>query len=396
MKTTNHVQNTVGDDFSGSGLRQVRVKTAERGQEYDVKVGSGLLARVGSEARQILIANARRIFVVSNRKVFGLYGEQLVKNLGREDFQVRHFLIGEGERFKSVRTLERALHALAGSGLERSDAILALGGGVVGDLAGLAASLYLRGIAFVNVPTTLLAQVDASVGGKTAVNLPTGKNLVVAFYQPGLVLIDTETLSTLPPRELTAGWCEAIKQGAVGSREIFDEICDYLAFEPTIKPLESSAQLNQIIASQVAFKARIVEGDEREAVENDTSRSRRILNFGHTVGHALEAVTRFRRFRHGEAVGYGMLAAAEISASLNLLDSADVKILRRAVSLAGTLPPAQDVEKSGTLKAITGDKKSVGGSIQWILLERIGKARVVDGREISADIINRALESVIK
>lgn len=381
--------------LSENEVHDVRVRCNEQNHAYSVKVGAGLLAQSGGEIRQILPRQARRIFVVSNRKVFHLYGERLVESLRAENFKVAIWLIGDGERFKSFRTLERTLRALAESGLERTDAIVALGGGVVGDLAGFAASLYLRGIAFINVPTTLLAQVDASVGGKTAINLPTGKNLVGTFYQPRLVLIDTETLSTLPAREITAGWCEAVKQGAVGDRKLFDETCLFLSEQPTNKSLEISARLNRLIAAQVAFKASIVEGDEREDIGDASRRSRRVLNFGHTIAHALEAVTAFRRFRHGEAVGYGMLAAGEISASLGLLDASELKLLRRGVSLAGTLPPAKDLEQAAVLKALAGDKKSVDGSIQWILLERLGKARIVGGQKIPVPTLCAAIQAAL-
>lgn len=394
MSTANFTQSPT-ETSPENRVRDVQVRCKKQNQAYGIKVGAGLLTRAGVEVREILPRQTRRIFVVSNRKVFGLYGERLIKSLRAEDYKTVSWLIGEGERSKSLRTLSRTLAALAASGLERSDAIVALGGGVVGDLAALAASLYLRSIAFVNVPTTLLAQVDASVGGKTAVNLPTGKNLVGTFHQPRLVLIDTETLSTLPAREITAGWCEAVKQGAVGDRKLFDETCRFLSEQTMDKSLETSERLNQLIASQVAFKASIVEGDEREDIKNASSSSRRILNFGHTIAHALEATTNFRRFRHGEAVGYGMLAAGEISARLELLDVDDLKLLRRAVSLTGRLPPAKDLNQSDVLKAVAGDKKSVDNSVQWILLEQIGKARIVDGREIPARVLRDALRAAL-
>lgn len=397
MSTVNFAESpTETQSGTRNEMRRVKVRCTEAGQQYDVKVGAGLLARAGVEVRQVLRRQTRRIFVVSNRKVFGLYGERLVESLRAENYEIASWLIGEGERSKSLRTLARTLAALAASGLERSDAIVALGGGVVGDLAGLAAALYLRGIAFINVPTTLLAQIDASVGGKTAVNLPpAGKNLVGAFHQPRLVLADTETLATLPPREMTAGWCEAIKHGAIGDRELFDETCRYLAEHPTSEPLEISARLNRLIAAQISFKASIVEGDERENIDDTSPRSRRVLNFGHTIAHALEAATGFRQFRHGEAVGYGMLAAGEISARLGLFDVDELNLLRRAVSLAGTLPPAKDVNRSAVLKAVAGDKKSVDDSVRWILLEKLGNARIVDGREIPARLLREALRAAL-
>src|SRR5439155_13101588 len=195
--------------------------------------------------------------------------------------------------------------------------------GVVGDLAGFAAATYLRGIAFVQVPTTLLAQIDASVGGKTGVNLPAGKNLVGAFHQPHLVVIDIQTLRTLPQRELTAGWCEAVKQGAVGSRRLFDQTDRLLSsngtdFSLCFEKEESQTEVCDAIAAHCSFKAAIVAGDEREDIGRTDRRSRRILNFGHTTAHALEKLTGYRRFRHGEAVGYGILVAGEISKNVGI------------------------------------------------------------------------------
>lgn len=185
----------------------------------------------------------------------------------------------------------------------------------MGDLAGFAAAVYLRGVPFVQIPTTLLAQIDSSVGGKTGVNLPAGKNLIGCFHQPSAVIVDVETLTTLPPRELVAGWCETIKQGAVGSRKLFKQTTDFLRLFDSKSPLCSS-QLEDLIACHCSFKAAIVASDEREDIVRRDHRSRRILNFGHTIGHALEAVTSYRRFRHGEAVGHGILVAGELSKNL--------------------------------------------------------------------------------
>jgi 3-dehydroquinate synthase len=271
--------------------------------------------------------------------------------------------------------------------------VVALGGGVVGDLAGLASSLYLRGLAFLQVPTTLLAQIDASVGGKTAVNLEAGKNLAGTFQQPLAVLIDTRTLASLPRRELTAGWCEAVKQGAAGSRPLFDKTCRFLRREREKTP--SAAQLEELIAAQCAFKARVVMGDEREALARTDHLSRRILNFGHTTAHALEAVTRYRRFRHGEAVGYGMIVAGEVSVGLGLLDPSELELLRAAVRWCGQLPRADDLDQDMILSALAHDKKSTGGHVKWVLLERLGRARIVDEREIPPRLLRASLRAAL-
>jgi 3-dehydroquinate synthase len=374
-------------------VQRVRVRVSSRQEVYEIRIGAGTLALLGDVARRSLSAHARRLIIVSNEKVFDLYGKQVVKTLNAKDFNVAHWLMNDGERYKTSATLSRLLDFLSESGLERSDAVVALGGGVVGDLAGFAAAVYLRGIAFLQVPTTLLAQVDASVGGKVAVNTSAGKNLVGAFHHPRAVLIDTDTLQTLPPRELTAGWCESLKQGAAGRRHLFDETYGFLAVPHPEKAAAQSKRLEQLIAAQVAFKASIVAGDEREDVTRDDRRSRRILNFGHTTAHALESVTRYRVFRHGEAVGYGMLVAGEISKRLGLLASSELELLRDAVRLCGRLPRADDLDEEKILSRIGHDKKMVGGHVKWVLLERIGRARIVDGKEIGKSLLRSSLRA---
>ena len=374
----------------------MRVRLRARREEYEVSIGAGLLARLGEAARRVLPTDARRAFLISNRKVFDLYGARAQGSLGAAGFAAEVLLIGDGERHKSLATLERALAAFHEAGLERADAVVALGGGVVGDLAGLAAALYLRGLAFLQVPTTLLAQVDASVGGKVAVNTSAGKNLVGAFHHPRAVLIDTDTLRTLPRRELTAGWCESVKQGAAGDRALFDETYDFLRASPPGGAAPHPRKLAQLIAAQVAFKAAVVAGDEREDVGRTDSRSRRILNFGHTTAHALEAVTRYRRFRHGEAVGHGMLVAGEISKRLGLLDASELELLRDAVRLCGRLPPADDLDEAEILGRILHDKKVVGGRVKWVLLERLGRARIVDGGEITRQVLRASLRAGLR
>jgi len=381
-------------------MRRVVVRLKER--SYPIDVGPGVLSTLGAVARAHLPAEAARVAVVSNPRVFALYGADAAATLRGAGFAVSHWLMGDGERFKSLRTAERCLHFLSGSKLERADAVVALGGGVVGDLAGFAASVYLRGVAFLQVPTTLLAQFDSSVGGKTGVNTRAGKNLVGAFHQPRAVVVDTDTLRTLPRRELTAGWCEALKQGAVGDRRLFERTRRFLERGPRREEEEESRQgsrleeeLAEIVAAQCAFKARIVAGDEREDLSRTDARSRRVLNFGHTVGHALEAVTNYRRFRHGEAVGHGMIAAAEISKRLGLLDVSELESLRGAVRAAGLRPAAGGLDVAAIVAAIGADKKAVGGSVRWVLLERIGRARVVDGREVPARVVRESIRAAL-
>ena len=374
----------------------VSVRLPARQRNYEIKIGAGTLSALGRETRAVLGPQSRRAALISNPIVFKHYGKTARQSLKAADFKITHWLMPEGERHKSLKSLSQALTFLTASGLERGDVVVALGGGVVGDLAGFAAATYLRGIAFVQVPTTLLAQIDASVGGKTGVNLPAGKNLVGAFHQPRLVMIDTQTLRTLPGRELTSGWCEAVKQGAVGSRKLFDQTNRLLgrsSIDFSLCGEESQTEVCATIAAHCRFKAGIVAGDEREEIGRADRRSRRILNFGHTTAHALEKLTGYRRFRHGEAVGYGMLVAGEISKSLGMLASGELESLREAVRRCGPLPRADDLSIDEITAAMKGDKKSVAGVTRWVLLERIGRARIVDGNQIDQRTLRSSLRA---
>lgn len=376
-------------------MPRLQVRTRGRQHEYQIRIGRGILPEAGNIARGCFGKRTERIALISNPKVFSLYGSTVSKSLLSSGFSVSNWLIGDGERYKSVRTAERTLRFLNAARIERSDGVVALGGGVVGDLAGFAAAVYLRGVPFLQIPTTLLAQIDSSVGGKTGVNLPTGKNLIGCFHQPSAVILDVETLTTLPSRELVAGWCETIKQGSVGSRKLFKQTTDFLALLNS-KSVLISSQLEDLIASHCAFKASIVAADEREDISRYDTRSRRILNFGHTIGHALEAVTNYRRFRHGEAVGHGILAAGELSKNLGLLDQSELELLSHAVRLCGPLPSARDLDESTVISAIAHDKKRTAGHVQWILLERIGRPRIVDGKEINDAVLRKSLRHALR
>jgi 3-dehydroquinate synthase len=380
-------------------MQRVHVRLQAQPTRYDIGIGSGLIAEAGARVRTVLGAGAQRAAVISNKTVFELFGDTIVRALGSSNFQVTVWLMKDGEQHKSMRSLEQALRFFSQSGIERNDVVIALGGGVVGDLAGFAAATYLRGIAFIQIPTTLLAQIDASVGGKVAVNMPSGKNLVGAFHQPQLVLIDLDTLRTLPRRELTAGWCEAVKQGAVGDRKLFDRTVRLLqngTSTPGVHNGGMRTQLSATIAAHCRFKALIVAGDERESTVRNDARSRKILNFGHTTAHALEMVTSYKRFRHGEAVGYGMLVAGEISKNLGMLTPDALESLREAVRACGRLPAANDIEMNRLIGAMKSDKKSIAGSVKWVLLESIGKGRIVDGREVTTQILRKALRDGLR
>jgi 3-dehydroquinate synthase len=375
-------------------LPRLQVHTSGRDHKYEIRIGRGILSEAGLIVRDCLGQQVQRLALISNPKVFSLYGSAVCKRLEASGFYVSHWLIGDGERNKSIRTTEKAIRFLNESRIERSDGVIALGGGVVGDVAGFAAAIYLRGVPFVQIPTTLLAQIDSSVGGKTGVNLPAGKNLIGCFHQPSAVIVDVETITTLPPRELVAGYCETIKQGAVGSRKLFKQTTDLLRLFDS-KGLSLSSQLEEFIAAHCAFKASIVAEDEREDIARRDHRSRRILNFGHTIGHALEAVTNYRRFRHGEAVGHGVRVAGELSKNLGLLEQSELELLNEGVRLCGPLPCASDLDCNAIANAIVLDKKSSGGHVQWVLLERIGRAQIVDGKVISQRVVRQSLHNAL-
>jgi 3-dehydroquinate synthase len=376
-------------------LPRLQVRTKARPHEYEIRIGRGILSEAGRVARRCLGKQSQRIALISNRKVFSLHGSFVVKSLQAEGFSVTPWLMGDGEQQKSVQTAEKILRFLSETGIERSDGVVALGGGVVGDVAGFTAAIYLRGVPFIQIPTTLLAQIDSSVGGKTGVNLPNGKNLVGSFHQPGAVVIDIETLTTLPARELGAGWCECVKQGAVSSRKLFKQTTDFLKLFQS-QGVVASPQLEELIASHCAFKASIVAADEREDLARRDHRSRRILNFGHTIAHALEVVTNYRRFRHGEAVGHGMLVAGQLSKNLGLLKQSELELLSQAVSRCGLLPTAGDLDEGVVIDAIGQDKKRIAGHVQWVLLERIGHPRIVDGKEITLGLLRKSVREGLR
>ena len=335
----------------------------------------------------------RRVLVISNNRVFRLYGADIVASLKRSKLKIFEWLMPEGERFKSFSVLEKAVSFLGTNSFERNDLVVALGGGVVGDLAGFAAAIYLRGIPFVQVPTTLLAQIDSSVGGKTGINLPVGKNMVGAFYQPPVVAIDTETLLSLPKRELVAGFCEMVKQSLVADESMFKSTMETLErFQTDTKSIQSF-EFESLIAKNCKFKASIVANDERESTKRSDTKSRRILNFGHTTAHALEAITNYRVFRHGEAVGYGMLVAGEISKNLGLLGTDELESLHEAVRLCGPLPRANHLDVNEIIRSLQHDKKSVAGKINWVLLEGIGRPRIVEGSQVSARVLRLSLRT---
>jgi len=321
-------------------MQHLEISLKQEAKRCEIFIGRGVRRDLGKLVREGLDSQPRRIGIISNKRVFSLYGAEILTALKGYNYKVFPWLMPEGERYKSFDMLERAVGFLGETSFERNDVVVALGGGVVGDLAGFAAAIYLRGIPLVQVPTTLLAQIDSSVGGKTAVNLLFGKNLVGAFHQPRVVVVDSQTLATLPPRELVSGFCEMVKQSLVSSCKLFARTKGFLEEANGRRDLLLTPEFEELIALHCSFKASIVRNDEHESAKRADRRSRRVLNFGHTTAHALETITKYRRFRHGEAVGHGMLVAGEISKNLGLLTGAELESLREAVALCGPLPSA--------------------------------------------------------
>jgi len=372
-------------------MHRLEISIKQTARRSEINIGSGIRRDLGK-----LLPQKGRVGIISNPRVFDLYGRDVQRSLKAAGFKTLEWLMPEGERYKSFSVLEKAVTFLSENRFERDDLVMALGGGVVGDLAGFAAAIYLRGLPLIQVPTTLLSQIDSSVGGKTGINLPTGKNLVGAFHQPSSVFIDTETLASLPPRELVSGFCEMVKQSLISDTSLFEMTVNCLQKQATNGDLLRSAEFENLIAAQCSFKASIVANDERESTSRTDVKSRRVLNFGHTTAHALETITNYRYFRHGEAVGYGMLVAGELSRNLGLIDSGELKTLRDAVSLCGPLPRAANLDTGAIMHALKHDKKSVDGQINWVLLEGIGRPKIVEGRLISAKSLRLSLEAGLR
>lgn len=391
----------MADRFSGMNvIKKIGVCAAAAAREYEISVGGGLLSEAGPWARASLGETSRKVLIVSNPKVFGLYGTDLADSLSAAGFDVSVWLMSDGERFKNLRSAEKLIGALGRNAIGRSDAVVALGGGVVGDLAGFAAAIHLRGIRFLQIPTTLLSMIDSSVGGKTGVNTRFGKNLLGAFHQPAGVLVDVTALGTLPRRELVAGFCEAAKHCAL-DESLLERLRGFLqtfgtnGFKRRIEDARFVSDLSRLVADQVAFKARIVAGDQFEDVSRTDASSRKILNFGHTLGHALEKATGFRYFKHGEAVGLGVLFAARLSNSLELLDVNELNLLNDVVRLCGKLPDTRHIQAEDVIGAFASDKKTIAGNLQWILLKGIGNPMIVANDKIPEMSIRKCLDEIL-
>jgi 3-dehydroquinate synthase len=355
--------------------RPLAIDVATPSRTYAVTIADGGLAEIGRVLDRIG-APARR-FIVSSPLVWRLHGPALARALGGAEPPI---LVPDGERFKHLATVSRIYDALVRANADRASTLVTFGGGVIGDMAGFAAATYLRGVALIHVPTTLLAQVDSAIGGKVGVNHPQGKNLIGAFYQPHAVVVDPSVLGTLPRREFRAGLYEVIKYGMTSSAALFDRI----GAERKAIFSRAPESLTPVIAESCRIKATIVAADETEAGP------RRVLNFGHTAGHALETVTKYRRYRHGEAVAYGMLVAAELAAGRGALAERDRAALAELIASLGPLPPIADVSSSSIIDGMRHDKKMVAGRLHFILPTAVGAATIVD------DVTEKEMRAALK
>jgi 3-dehydroquinate synthase len=368
--------------FAGRALPKVRIINAVQTiqvdvghSRYPIVIGSGLLTN-----RELLDAHirGRDLLIVTNTTIARLYLAKLVQSLGQR--RLGECILPDGEQHKTLQTAGWVIDALVGAKMNRDATVLALGGGVVGDIAGFAAACYQRGIGYVQIPTTLLAQVDSSVGGKTGVNHSGGKNLIGAFYQPQSVIADTDTLASLPDRELRAGIAEVIKYGCVWDPLLFDWLDNNM-----VKLLGRDVDaLTYSIARSCEIKATVVAKDERE------QNLRAILNFGHTFGHAIEAATSYETYLHGEAVGLGMLVAADLSHRVGLIDGAIRDRVRHILESAGLPTETPRIGAEKALELMQMDKKVLAGALRLVLLAKLGRAIM------TADYSHEALQATLR
>jgi len=360
-------------------VKKITVKT--KSVEYPVLVERGALAQVGKIVAKMLPSKKSRCFVITVAPVWTLWGETFKKALttAKVDFTVLEMT--DGERAKSFASIEHLTERMAAKGADRNSVVIAFGGGVVGDLAGFLASVYMRGVPVVQVPTTLLAQVDAAIGGKTGANLRAGKNLVGTFHQPLAVISDPELLTTLPDREFRAGLFEVIKSGVIRDRKLFE------VTESERKSLLARDQeiLERVIYDCARIKAEVVAADEKE------SDLRRILNFGHTIGHALEADTGYRHFLHGEAVAWGMAAAAMIGTAVR---KTSPELAQRIVSCVLAYSPLPEVNSRAEdiVRRIRGDKKAVDGKVHFVLATSVGRVAIYN--RVPDDVVAHAVQEL--
>ena len=350
------------------GYHGLPVKTVTIAVEpvYEARIENGILRATGAQLAELRAQGRFSVFVITTAVVRRRWGKVLKDSLKRANLRFEILEMEDGERYKTMATVEKLATRLVERGADRRSLLVAFGGGVVGDVTGFLASIYMRGVDFVQVPTTFLAQVDAAIGGKTGVDLRAGKNLLGSFHQPRLVLIDPAVLATLPEREYRAGLYEALKCGVIRNPQIFD----FMEKEREAILRRDPAALEWLIAECVAVKAAVVAADERE------SGLRRILNFGHTIGHALEAETAYKKYLHGEAVAWGMVAASIIGAGLEKTDPETTRRIRAAVLAYAPLPPVT-VRSRNIARRLRADKKTVDGAVHFVLPVEIGRVEIV-------------------
>ncbi|MEE3717757.1 3-dehydroquinate synthase [Tumidithrix elongata RA019] len=356
-------------------------------RSYEIVIAAHSLPHLGTKLRDLgLGKKSQKVLIVSNPVIFKHYGDAVQTSLQDSGFEVAKVILPAGERYKTAKSLQSIYDAALAHRMERSSLMVALGGGVVGDMTGYAAATWLRGIELVQVPTTLLAMVDSAIGGKTGINHPQGKNLIGAFYQPRLVWIDPTVLRTLPARELRAAMAEVIKYGVIWDRDLFSKLLDSPRLDQLryIKP----ELLDTILYACAKAKAEVVSKDEKEG------NLRAILNYGHTIGHAVEMVTNYRTFNHGEAVGIGMVAAGAIAVELKLWTQAEheqqLSLIAKA-RLPQSLPTDIDLEQ--IIVALSLDKKVSAGKIQFILPTAIGTVKVTD--QVSSEVVRKVLRQIL-
>ena len=358
-------------------LSTISVKSSV--DSYNVVCGPGAAAKTPALIGGL--GKSTGIYVLSSQRVWRHWGRYFAPRVpgrhGRDPI-----LFDDAESAKRLSTVEGIARGLVRAGADRDATILAIGGGVVGDVAGFAAATYLRGVRLVHIPTTVVAQVDSAIGGKTAVDLPEGKNLVGAFYPPKLVIVDPNLLRTLPHREFRSGLYEVIKYGVISDRKLFSFLEEHM---DTVLRRDRKA-LDFIIARSIAIKAEVVSEDERE------SGLRQILNFGHTLGHALETATNYRRFLHGEAIGWGMLLVTSMALRMNRLPRGDAIRILALIASVGPLPRLGKISSSQLQPIMAGDKKARGGCLLWVVPRRIGKAEW--GQEVSWPIVEQTIDQL--
>lgn len=348
-------------------IDKLQVRTASA--NYPIYIGTGLLDDMGAYLRDLPdFSVCPDVFLISNDTVFPLYGEKVEKQLSSLGKRVFKFILPDGEKYKTWAMTEQVLTYALSKNLSRKTLLLALGGGVVGDLAGFAAAVYLRGIPFVQIPTTLLAQVDSSVGGKVAVNHVLGKNMIGSFYHPKMVLTDINTLNTLPEREWLAGLAEVIKYGIIWDGQFFQFLQEHK--EPILA--RDQACVTKVISRCCEIKAEIVNIDEKE------QGLRAVLNFGHTVGHAIERATNYKVYRHGEAVAIGMAVAVRLAVLMDVLLPQDGEMLIDALESWGFSIKMPSIPVQQVIEGLSYDKKTVGDNIIFILPRKIGKVDMVN------------------